>query len=102
MKNPTTAKYNNLKTGTIIGIILPFIFIFIFSIIRFPKFNFIEFVQTMLASQIASSLISLAVLPNLGAFFICIKLKYDYTSRGILLATIIIATIGFIIYFAKG
>lgn len=87
-------KVNNVWLGTVLGILLPAITVFIAWKIRFNQFELDEFFRVMMQKKILSSLLSLCVIPNLLVFFIFIWLNYLYSARGVLLSTFII---GFII-----
>ena len=75
--------------GSILGIVLPLITFFIVYLIRMEDVTFIAFIERLYKLKVLSNLVSLCVIPNLGAFFIFLQLNYIKATRGVLLATII-------------
>lgn len=81
---------NSVFTGTIIGLILPVISIFIFYCMTQSRNSFSNFIQYAIQIKILSRVISLCAIPNLGAFFVFMWLNYMFSARGIILATFIV------------
>ena len=63
----------------------------------FSRYNFQETLNVMRAQELYGKVLTLAAIPNLFVFFVCIKKKQDYRARGILLTTILIAFTTFVL-----
>jgi len=92
-------KFDNLKLGLILGIIIPFLSLILFYKIKYPSLSLLEFLRFIYLTGILTKILSLCVIPNLGAFFIFIKLDKLYSARGVLFSTIICAILVFAIKF---
>jgi len=88
------SKANNVWLGTVLGLLVPVVAMFLAYKIRFGNYEFNEFLRVLAQNKILSSLLSLCVIPNLLVFLIFIWLNYLYSARGVLLSTFIV---GFII-----
>jgi mannose/fructose/N-acetylgalactosamine-specific phosphotransferase system component IID len=88
------SKVNNVWLGTVLGLLVPAVAVFLAYKIRFGHYGFGEFVHVLTQNKILSSLLSLCVIPNLLVFLIFIWLNFLYSARGVLLSTFIV---GFII-----
>ncbi len=88
------SKGNNIYLGIILGLIIPFISVFLVYKIRFNQYNPDEFINLFIQRKLLSSLLSLCVIPNLLVFMIFIWLNFLYSARGVLLSTFLV---GFII-----
>lgn len=80
---------NNLWMGTAIGLIVPFVVVFIFFKLKFPNHTIQYIIDYSLQMQALPKIISLCVIPNLGIFFLFMKVNYLFSARGIILATFI-------------
>lgn len=83
--------FNSLKTGLVLGVLLPVLSFFIFYLYRYREIPLPEFVNFVYFRNILSPLLSLNILPNLIIFFIFIRKDYLLSARGVLLATFIFA-----------
>jgi len=92
---------NNIYVGISLGIISPIVSFLIMYNVRIKQQGFVTFMEQIIQVGLLSKLLSLAVLPNLGIFFIFIWLNYANSARGVLLSTIIMAVTVMIIYFAN-
>jgi len=92
---------NNIYVGISLGIISPIVSFLIMYNVRIKQQGFVTFMEQIIQVGLLSKLLSLAVLPNLGIFFIFIWLNYTNSARGVLLSTIIMAVTVMIIYFAN-
>jgi hypothetical protein len=88
------SRFNNIILGTVLGIIVPVITVFVAYRLRFSQYQLDEFFGILLQKKILSSLLSLCVIPNLLVFLIFIWLNYLHSARGVLLSTFIV---GFVI-----
>jgi hypothetical protein len=89
MADTKQSRFDSLKLGAILGLVVPAIAFLVFYVLNFSKVPFSFFVKY--ATQIAavSKILSLSLLPNLVVFFIYLRKDYYLTARGILMSTII-------------
>jgi len=92
-------KFNNIWLGSILGLVVPVITIFIAWRLRFDYMGLNEFFNTMMARKMMSAIISLCAIPNLLVFLIFIWLNNLYSARGVLLGTFFVGFIMVIIKF---
>jgi len=93
------SKYDLIKLGFIIGVFLPVITIILVYFLRFGSYSLPSFLRTIMVLRTLPQFLSLAVLPNLLAFFIFIWLDHLFAARGVLGATIVDALIIVLIKF---
>ena len=84
-------KYNSVKLGFLLGIILPIITILLFYLLKFNDVSIKQFLISLWQKNLFAKIISLAVISNLLLFFIFLWLNYLYSARGVLLSTFLIA-----------
>lgn len=90
-------KFNSIYLGITIGIILPFICLFIYSIVNKYNITLGEILKTYVTENMYSSikkeiipkLLSLCLIPNLFAFFGFLQINKLLSARGIIIATIL-------------
>lgn len=63
------------------------------------RFGFEETVTLIKKGDLYGKVITLAAIPNLFVFFVFLKKKQDHRSRGVLIATILIALLTFVLRF---
>ncbi len=85
---PKSAR-NSIWTGTTIGLIVPFVVVFIFFKLKFPHVTIEYIIDYSIQMRALPKIISLCVIPNLGIFFLFMKVNYLFSARGIILATFI-------------
>jgi hypothetical protein len=85
---PTSA-INNIWLGTAIGLVVPFLVLFIFFKLKFPHVTIQYIIDYSIQMRALPKIISLCVLPNLGIFFLFMRVNYLFAARGIILATFI-------------
>jgi hypothetical protein len=88
------SRTNNVWLGSILGLLVPVITVFLVYKIRFGRYDLNEFFIVFIQNKVLSSLLSLCMIPNLLVFLIFIWLNYLFSARGVLLSTFIV---GFII-----
>lgn len=86
-------KFNNLRTGLILGIAVPLVSFLIVYLVGFRGRSPSEYISGLLETRKLSSVISLSVVPNLLLFFIFIWLDYLYSARGVLASTMLFALV---------
>ena len=84
-------KFNNFFYGLIPGLIAPLIGFYIFYLVKFSHYKFLEFFEYISGQSVVTHTISLSVLPNLIIFFLFIKLNLYKSAKGVILATMIYA-----------
>ena len=87
------SRYNNMRLGLAIGLVVPLITVFIFYKVKFSHQDIGEFLSTMASKELLSSILSLCVIPNLLAFFISIWTNMLSLARGVLMATFVFALV---------
>jgi hypothetical protein len=97
MKNKPSL--NSMALGLISGIILPVISVIVIWLIRYDGGLF-EFVARFQRMGMLSKVVSLATIPNLLLFFICIWTNRNFSARGVIFATLIVAFIMLVLKFA--
>ena len=91
--NTIRTRLNTPAFGFIAGLLVPMLALVIFYFISSSDATFTEFIKFIVSRKKLSSLISLAVVPDLLIFFICIWLNYLYSARGVLAAVFLFALI---------
>ena len=72
---------------------MPLLALVIFYLVSSPGMALPEFIAILVSRKKLSSLLSLAVVPDLLVFFIFIWLNYLYSARGVLASVFIFALI---------
>jgi len=84
---------NKIWTGLLIGIIIPIISLIIYYVYNFNNITFFAFYNQIAKLRIASSLISLFLLPNLLVFYYFLNREKYTAAKGVLLAVFIYGAI---------
>ena len=87
------SRYDLVKLGFALGIIVPVISFFIVYKIKFDNYTLREFYDFLLSMNALPKILSLMVIPNLLVFFIFIWTNHLYAARGVLAATVVDALI---------
>ncbi len=95
-KEKFKSKFDTIFAGTLLGLLIPCISVYIFYTITPTEKSFRNFIEYSFLLQIFTRVLSLCAIPNLAAFYIFMKINYLKASRGIILATFII-TFGMLI-----
>lgn len=93
-----TKKYNNIKTGIILGTVFPLLLLLIIFIIKKNDYSFIEYVNINFLIGNLPKVISLTLIPNLIFFYIFLQKNYLKSARGVLMSMFIV---GFVIVILK-
>lgn len=91
-------KFNTLQTGLISALILPALTLLGFWIIKSDR-GFVEFLQQFQQMDMLSKVVSLAAIPNLLLFFLFIWTKRNFSARGVIFATLLLAFVMLILKF---
>ena len=83
--------------GFLIGITSTFIISFLTFINTNPGLSISEYFNIFIYGKLISPILSIALMGNLGLFFLFLKLNKDFISRGILIATVFVGIIIFCI-----
>jgi len=95
----TEPTLNSMAVGLISGLILPVMTVAVIWLVRYDGGLF-EFISSFQRLGMLSKVISLATIPNLLLFFICIWTNRNFSARGIIFATLIVAFIMLVLKFA--
>lgn len=88
-----------MQAGLLAGIILPVLTLLAIWLIRYDG-GLTEFLTGFQRTGMLSKIVSLAALPNLLLFFICIWTDRIFSARGIIFATLIVALVMLVLKFA--
>ena len=92
-------KNKDIIIGVIVGLICSIIGL-VLALLFFGKGNSInDSFQIALSQGVFTKLVSMGAILNLGAFFLFLKKQQDSKAQGVLIATVIVATITLIIRF---
>jgi hypothetical protein len=97
MKNERSL--NSMMWGLIAGILLPVLSVLVIWLIRYDG-GVLEFLSDFHQMGMLSKVVSLATLPNLLLFFICIWTNRNFSARGVIFATLIVAFVMLVLKFA--
>ena len=86
-------KADKLWLGLALGIVLPFLVMFIVYLSTYAYLTVPDFLRKMAFQAIFFKLLSLCAIMNLGTFFFFYQTKNDKAARGVILATLIFAII---------
>ena len=83
-------KWNKLWIGLALGVLLPVIaFLLIYFIGYGAKYPLWDFVRQSYNVLVLTKMLSLCIIPNLGAFYFFLNREFWYATRGIILATLL-------------
>lgn len=86
-------------SGLVAGIVLPAITLVGFWLVKYEG-GFFEFLSQFQGMGMLSKVISLSAIPNLLLFFICIWTNRNFSARGVIFATLIVALVMLVLKFA--
>lgn len=87
----TKFRFDKIFIGLVIGLILPVIIFFITYKVKYDELEFSIYIQQIWQMKILLKILSLCVFPNLGAFLLFLRIKYERAARGVVMATFIYA-----------
>ena len=88
-----------MQAGLAAGILLPVLALLAIWLVRYDG-GLWEFLTGFQKMGMLSKMISLAALPNLLLFFICIWTDRNFSARGVIFATLIVALVMLVLKFA--
>ena len=91
-------KFDTLLTGLIPALVLPVLTLLGFWIVKSDQ-GFIDFLVRFQEMRMPSKVVSLAAIPNLLLFFLFIWTKRNFSARGVIFATLLLAFIMMILKF---
>lgn len=83
--------------GFIIGLTSTFIISFLTFINTNPGLTTSDYFNIFVYGKLISPILSIALVGNLGLFFLFLKFNKDFISRGILISTVFVGVIIFLI-----
>ncbi len=83
-------KFDTLLTGLILGLILPALTLVGFWIVKSDR-GFVDFLVYFQEMKMLSKMVSLTAIPNLLLFFLFIWTKRNFSARGVIFATLLLA-----------
>jgi uncharacterized membrane protein len=95
----TDRKLDTMLSGLVAGILLPAITLLVFWLVKYDG-GFFEFLSQFQGMGLLSKVISLSAIPNLLLFFICIWTNRNFSARGVIFATLIVALVMLVLKFA--
>lgn len=84
-------KADKIWVGVTIGILLPFLVMFIVYLSTYAYLTVPDFLRKMAFQAVFLKLLSLCAIVNLGSFFFLYQTKNDRAARGVIFATILFA-----------
>ncbi len=91
-------RFDTLLTGLIPALILPALTLLGFWIIKSDR-GFIDFLSYFQKMKMLSKVVSLTAIPNLLLFFVFIWTKRNFSARGVIFATLLLAFVMLILKF---
>ena len=91
-------KFNTLLTGLIPALVLPALTLLAFWLIKSDR-GFVDFLVYFQEMKMLSKVVSLAAIPNLLLFFFFIWTNRNYSARGVIFATFLLAFVMLILKF---
>jgi hypothetical protein len=83
-------KFDTLLTGLIPALILPALTLVGFWIVKSDR-GFVDFLVYFQEMKMLSKVVSLTAIPNLLLFFLFIWTKRNFSARGVIFATLLLA-----------
>ena len=83
-------KFDTLLIGLILGLILPALTLVGFWIVKSDR-GFVDFLVYFQEMKMLSKMVSLTAIPNLLLFFLFIWTKRNFSARGVVFATLLLA-----------
>jgi len=95
-------KFDSMWLGTILGVLMTFVSIFAFYLIRFADLTIHDYFKLLIENRfLFAPIVSISGVPNLVVFFLFLNKEKYKTARGVILATFIIVVAVLIIKYWK-
>lgn len=91
-------KFNTLLSGLIPALVLPALTLLVFWLIKSER-GFVDFLLYFQEMKMLSKVVSLAAIPNLLLFFLFIWTDRNFSARGVIFATLLLAFVMLILKF---
>jgi hypothetical protein len=91
-------KFDALLTGLIPALILPALTLLGFWIVKSDR-GFVDFLVYFQEMKMLSKVVSLTAIPNLLLFFVFIWTKRNFSARGVIFSTLLLAFVMLILKF---
>ena len=91
-------KYDSLLTGLVPGLVLPLLTLLVLWKVK-SNSPLIDFLMQFQEMNMLSKLVSLAAIPNLLLFFLFIWTNRNFSARGVIFATLLLAMLMVILKF---
>ena len=91
-------KFDTLLTGLVPALVLPVLTLLVFWLVKSDR-GLLEFLTRFQQMKMLSKVVSLAAIPNLLLFFIFIWTNRNFSARGVIFATFLLAFIMVILKF---
>ena len=90
--------YDTLWHGLIPALVLPALTLLIFWLLKSDR-SFVEFLEKFQQMNMLSKVVSLSAIPNLLLFFIFIWTNRNFSARGVIFSTLLLALVMVILKF---
>ena len=91
-------KFDTLLTGLLPALVLPVLTMLVFWLVKSDR-GLLEFLTRFQQMKMLSKVVSLAAIPNLLLFFVFIWTNRNFSARGVIFATFLLAFIMVILKF---
>lgn len=91
-------RFDTLWHGLIPALVLPVITLLIFWLVKSDR-GFLEFLEQFQQMHMLSKVVSLCAIPNLLLFFIFIWTNRNFSARGVVFSTLLLAFVMLILKF---
>lgn len=91
-------KFDTLLTGLVPALVFPILTMLVFWLVKSDR-GLLEFLTQFQQMKMLSKVVSLAAIPNLLLFFIFIWTNRNFSARGVIFATFLLAFIMIILKF---
>ena len=83
-------RYNSMVLGLVLGLLLPVLTLLVILLVRFDG-ELAETLRQLRMLKMIDNLLSLSAIPNLLLFFVFIWRNRNFSARGVIFATLILA-----------
>ncbi len=94
----TDKRFNNLLYGLVPGVLMPMLTLLVFWLVKSDR-GLMEFLSGFQQLGMLSKVVSLTAIPNLLLFFLYIWTDRNFSARGVIFATLLLAFVMLILKF---